>query len=140
MTAVVLDSSAALTWCFEDESTPETEALLERVRADGAAVPRLWRLEIVNALLVAERRGRLRPSRTATLVGLLSSLPVVVDDETDGRAFGDTAHLARTHGLTAYDASYLELALRRSLPLATLDRNLANAAERSGVPLALSAT
>lgn len=95
MTAVVLDSSAALTWCFEDEVTAETEALLERVRTGGAVVPRLWHLEIVNALLVGERRGRLQFGRTATLLGLLASLPIVTDDETGGRAFGDALHLAR---------------------------------------------
>jgi predicted nucleic acid-binding protein len=137
VTAVVLDSSAALTWCFEDEVTAETEALLERVRTGGAVVPRLWHLEIVNALLVGERRGRLQFGRTATLLGLLASLPIVTDDETGGRAFGDTLHLARAHALTAYDASYLELALRRNLPLATLDDGLGRAAARSGVPLVL---
>jgi predicted nucleic acid-binding protein len=138
VTAVVLDSSAALTWCFEDETTPGTEALLRQVRTDGAVVPRLWRLEIANALLVGERRAKLQASKTTTLITLLTALPIIADDETDGRAFGDTLHLARAHKLRVYNASYLELALRCGLPLATLDGDLAKAAGRSGVPLALS--
>ena len=137
MTALVLDGSAALAWCFEDETTAATEALLERVRTDGAVVPRHWRLEILNGLLMGERRSRLPSGKVIVFLDLFRSLPIATDGETDGRVFADTLHVARADKLTAYDAAYLELALRSALPLATLDRGLARAAERNGVPLAL---
>lgn len=133
MSGLVLDGSAALAWCFEDEETEATKRLRHEVRANGAIVPRLWRLEVANALLQAERRRRLTQGKTAALLGLLREMPIVIDDETDNRAFADTLHLARAHDLSAYDAAYLELALRRTLPLATLDRDLARAAKRAGV-------
>lgn len=138
MSALVLDGSAALAWCFEDEETESTRRLRNDVRARGAVVPRLWRLEIVNALLSAEAARRLMASQTTSIVNLLLEMPIVIDDETDHRAFADTLHIARANKLTAYDSAYLELALRRALPLATLDRDLARAARRNGVPLLLS--
>ena len=137
MSRLVLDGSAALAWCFEDEETEVTRNLRQEVRAKGAIVPRLWRLEIANALLVAERRGRITVGKTTSILSLLREMPIVIDDETDHRAFADTLHLARAHELSAYDAAYLELALRKALPLATLDRDLVRAARRSGVPLPL---
>lgn len=133
----MLDGSVALAWCFDDEATEDAEALLDRVRTDGAAVPRIWHLEVSNGLLIGERRARLQPSKTAAFVRLFLSLPISVDNETDHRAFADTIYIARANKLTAYDAAYLELALRRALPLATLDRDLARAAQRNGVPLLL---
>jgi len=137
VSALVLDGSATLAWCFEDEQSDKTEKLRHEVRARGAIVPRLWRLEVTNVLVNAERRGRMAPATTASLLGLLGEMPIIIDDETDRRAFGDTLHLARAHDLSTYDAAYLELAMRRALPLATLDRELARAAKRTGVPLPL---
>lgn len=133
MTAGVVDSSIALTWCFEDEASPETDRLFERVRDDGAVVPGLWHLEVANVLLQAERRGRIGRAGVARRLMLISDLPIATDQETTPRAWRETLSLARAEGLTAYDAAYLELAERRGLPLMTRDNDLGAAAKRLGV-------
>jgi predicted nucleic acid-binding protein len=133
MTEFVIDSSIALTWCFEDEATPETDALFERVRDGGAIVPGLWHLELGNVLLQAERRGRIGGPDVAARLDLIAELPISVDQETTIRAWRETLALARSERLTVYDATYLELARRRHLPLWTLDGELALAAVRRGV-------
>ena len=97
-------------------------------------VPRLWHLEIANVLLVGERRGRCTQVDTKNWLSFLSAMPIVVDGVTEARAWSDTIALARQHSLSAYDASYLELALRNGLPLATLDSQLEAAAKAVGVP------
>jgi predicted nucleic acid-binding protein len=130
---LVVDASIALTWCFEDEVTAKTEAIGTRVDAEGAMVPSLWRLEVANALLIAERRGRIDKSDVHQRLELLAGLPILVDAETDNRAWHDTLLLAQTQGLTLYDAAYLELAMRQGAELATLDRDLARAARRLGL-------
>ena len=129
----VLDNSVALTWCFEDERTPATTALLERVGEAGALAPVLWPLEALNGLLVAERRGRLDASRRQRLAGFLHALPISLDDETASQAWTTTAGLAERFALSTYDAAYLELAQRHRLPLATLDRDLRAAATALGL-------
>ncbi len=133
MSAGVVDSSIALTWCFEDEASPETEKLFERIRDDGAVVPGLWHLELGNVLLQAEKRGRITRSDVAMRLALIAELPILVDQETTLRAWREILLLARTEGLTVYDAAYLELAERRGLPLMTRDIALADAAKRLGV-------
>jgi predicted nucleic acid-binding protein len=133
VTEAVLESSIALTWCLEDEATDETEALFERVRDKGAVVPGLWRLELSNVLLQAERRGRISASDVAARLDLIAELPISIDHETTIRAWREILALARGERLTAYDATYLELAARRRLPLLTLDGDLAAAAVRRGV-------
>lgn len=133
MSGVVIDSSIALTWCFEDEASPETDALFERVRDDGAVVPGLWHLELSNVLLQAEKRGRITASDVATRLDLITELPISVDQQTTVRAWRGVLTMARTEGLTTYDATYLELAVRRGLPLLTKDNELAAAAKRLGV-------
>lgn len=130
MSAVVIDSSIALTWCFEDEASPETDALFDRVRDDGAVVPALWYLELSNVLLQAEKRGRIRAGDVMARLQLIADLPISVDQETTPRAWREILTLARTEGLTTYDATYLELALRRGLPLLTRDGDLGAAARR----------
>ena len=130
MSGVVVDSSIALTWCFEDEGSAETDAMFERVRDDGAIVPGLWHLELSNVLLQAERRGRITASDVATRLDLIAELPISVDQETTARAWREVLTMARTEGLTTYDATYLELAIRRGLPLLTKDGELAEAAKR----------
>ena len=129
----VLDNSVALTWCFEDERTPATAALLEQVGELGAQAPMLWPLEALNGLLVAERRGRLDAARRQRLAGFLRALPIVLDVDTASQAWTETARLAERFGLSAYDAAYLELARRRDLPLASLDRALRAAATVLGL-------
>jgi predicted nucleic acid-binding protein len=133
VTAGVVDSSIALTWCFEDEASPETDRLFERVRDDGAVVPGLWHLEVANVLLQAERRGRISRADVARRLMLISDLPIATDHETTPRAWRETLSLARAENLTTYDAAYLELAERRGLPLMTRDNELGAAAKRLGV-------
>jgi predicted nucleic acid-binding protein len=135
VTAFVLDASSVLAWCFEDEGGPEADALIERVAAEGAAVPVSWSLEIANGLVMGERRGRVKPAESAAFVAMIEELPIVADRATGARALHETMSLAREHGLTAYDAAYMELAMRLGLPLATGDRKLGAAAERVGVVL-----
>lgn len=133
MSAGVVDSSIALTWCFKDEASPETDRLFERVRDGGAIVPGLWHLELSNVLLQAEKRGRISRTDIALRLELIADLPISVDQETAARSWRETLTLARAEALTAYDAAYLELAVRRNLPLMTKDGELAGAAKRLGV-------
>ena len=131
----VIDSSVALTWCFAEERTAETVALLDRVTDSGATAPSLWPLEILNALLMAERRKRVDFAKRHELIDALQSLPVTLDTETAAQAWITANRLAERHCLTVYDAAYLELAQRLDLPLATLDADLRKAASALGIPL-----
>jgi predicted nucleic acid-binding protein len=133
VSALVIDSSAALSWCFEDEASPESDALFEQVRDQGAVVPGLWHLEVANVLLQAERRGRITTGDVAMRLELIAELPITTDNETTARAWREILALARAEGLTTYDATYLELAIRRGLPLQTKDEALITAAKRTGV-------
>jgi predicted nucleic acid-binding protein len=133
----VLDNSVALAWCFEDEQSPPIMALLDRVVATGAMAPLLWPLEALNGLLVAERRRRLDATKRAKLTGLLRALPITLDEETAEKSWEDTLRLAERFTLSVYDATYLELAQRRCLPLASMDRALRNAAAALGVEVLL---
>jgi len=128
----VVDSSVALAWCFIDEQTQPVMDLLDRVTETGAFAPSLWPLEALNGLLMAERRRRVDSGHRLRLAEFLRTLPVTLDSETTDHAWTTTAQLAEHHRLSAYDASYLELALRRKLPLATLDRELIKAAKALG--------
>jgi predicted nucleic acid-binding protein len=130
----VLDSSVTMTWFFEDEATSATDELLDGLNQDGRAVVAAhWALEVSNTLLMAERRKRTTIAESSEFLAILDALPIETDPHTADRASTTTLALARTHGLTLYDGAYLELAMRRSLPLATLDRDLRAAAKRTGV-------
>jgi predicted nucleic acid-binding protein len=131
----VLDCSVSLAWCFPDERAPYPQSVLDSLATTAAAVPSLWSLEVANALLVGERRGRCTSADITAWLGFLGALPIHADPQTVTRAWSDTLTLARTYNLSAYDASYLELAIRRGLPLAALDGKLKNAATAAGVPL-----
>ena len=134
MSSFVLDCSVAVAWLLEDERIPEADALLDRLEGGGeAVVPGLWRLELGNVLAGAERRGRIGATGMARCLGLLARLPIVTDRSTEQRALKEILELSRGEYLTTYDAAYLELAMRRGLQLATLDRSLARAARRAGV-------
>jgi predicted nucleic acid-binding protein len=135
----VIDNSIALAWCFEDEQTAEIMALLDRVTEVGAMAPQLWPIEALNGLLTAERRGRIDGDVRRRLARFLLELPISIDDETASRTWTTIASLAQLHGLTAYDAAYLELAVRLGLPLATRDGALVAAAQTVGVSLLLAA-
>ena len=131
----VLDASIALAWCFSDEATPVTQALLERLEVATAFVPSLWSLELANVLLGAERKQRITYAQVTEFLSLLGNLRIEVDLETGARGFHDILLLAHAEHLTSYDAAYLELAMRLGLPLATKDVSLSKAASRLGVPL-----
>ena len=133
MTALVLDASITLCWCFDEEATEATQRLLERLLHESAAVPAVWHLEVANVLALAERRRRITLADTAEFLELLATLMIDLDDETCTRAFGRALDLARSERLTAYDAAYLELAMRLGVPLATKDGPLGDAARRLGV-------
>jgi predicted nucleic acid-binding protein len=131
----VLDNSIVMAWSFEDETDEYADAVLDRLAKARAVVPALWPLEVSNALLMGERRKRSTEANTIAWTGILSALPIVIDDETNAHAWSDALNLARGHNLTAYDAGYLELAIRRGLPLATIDGKLKLAAKAVGVAI-----
>jgi predicted nucleic acid-binding protein len=131
----VLDNSIVMSWCFQDEASKYADAVLDALEASAAIVPSVWPLEVANVLLVAERKRRLSRADTTRFVSLVRSLPILVEDETPDRILGGILALAREYGLSSYDASYLDLAIRTSLPIATLDQDLRKAARRCGVPL-----
>jgi predicted nucleic acid-binding protein len=135
MPICVLDASATLPWLFEDEASPEADAILDLVNQQGAVVPALWFTEIENGLGIAERRNRLSPASVQEAINLLRGLPLILDELVPSQAFGAVLNLMRSHRLTAYDATYLELAIRRGLPLASNDRELRNAALAVGVTI-----
>ena len=135
MTRCVLDSSVALAWVLPGEGNKATEALLDEIAAAGAAAPGLWPLETANVLLYAERARRITGDERRRSLTTLAALPIHIDPDTAAQAFGRTLSLAESQGLTLYDASYLELALRLVLPLASLDKKLRQAAQASGVEL-----
>ena len=129
----VLDSSVALAWCFRDEQTPAVMELLDRVVAEGAVAPLLWPRETINGLYMAHRRRRIDSVERNKLVGFLRDLPIRMDEETAGQTWTATAELADHFRLTIYDATYLELARRRGLPLGSLDGALRQAATHLGL-------
>ena len=130
--AIVLDVSIAAAWCFPDEQADAAEQALDELPQLGGVIPGIFRYEIRNVLVVNERRGRIDQAGSARFLMRLRDLRLLQDDAHDE----DTVMaLARKHGLSAYDAAYLETALRRGDSLATLDRDLANAASTEGVAL-----
>ena len=130
MSAIVLDASLIVALLLEDEVGPDTTASLVEIEDSDAIVPQLWHSEIRNALLIAERRGRILRDQTANRLSYLSTLTIRTDQDPD---FDAAMNLARTHNLTFYDALYLELAIRRDAQLATLDSALARAAANEGL-------
>lgn len=131
--AFVLDCSVALAWCFHDEADPYADSIAARFPRVQAVVPAIWPLEVANALLMGERRKRSTSVDTAHWLAFLNALPITIADETATHLWNDILNLARGQNLSAYDAAYLELALRQGLPLATLDDKLKAAAAVVGV-------
>jgi predicted nucleic acid-binding protein len=130
---LVIDASLTVSWYFDDEATPATEAVLDTVSETGAVVPTLWRLEVANAFQSAIRRRRITPSYRDRSLNELTHMPITVDPETDVYAWTTILRLAERFSLTVYDSTYLELAQRRSLSLATLDLALQSAAKMLGI-------
>ena len=133
--SLVLDASLTLSWFFKDERTPGADAVLTEVTEKGAVVPALWRLEIANALQMAVRRKRIDANFRDAALTQLSRLSISADPDTDAYAWTVVLQLADRFQLTLYDAAYLELAGRRRLPLATLDRELRDASAALGITL-----
>ena len=129
----VLDASVALSWFFEDEASEESLRVRGRLTEERAVVPALWMYEVANAFVVASRRGRMTLDQAARAAQLLAELPI--DVEPPGRDVTDLLDLAAAHAVSAYDASYLQLASLRGIPLATLDQRLTTAAKVVGVQL-----
>lgn len=131
----VLDSSVTLSWQFEDEISPYSESILDYIENTAAAVPAIWPLEVANVLAIAERTKRITTNKISSFLAGLCLLPITVDVSSAPHIFDDVLSLARQHRLTAYDASYLDLARRLRLPLATLDAGLKRAAKAASVEL-----
>ncbi len=133
--SLVLDCSATLAWIYPNETTDAVRAVFDIIAARGCVVPTLWRLEVVNGLTVAVRRGRITPAFRAEALNVLELLSIAGDPETGTYAWTTTLQLADRFALTLYDAAYLELAQRRALPLASLDTALCAAAGALQIPI-----
>ncbi len=131
---LVLDASVVIGWAYR-EAPAMLDQLIRQVANDVACVPAHWTLEITNTLITSERRGRIRAGERDEMLAAIRSLPIRPDEETWNRAWDLIPALAVEYGLTAYDAAYLELALRLDAPLATLDQDLARAARAARVRL-----
>ena len=134
----IADSSVGVAWAAHSQASEATDQLLEKVAGGGPlVVPTLWPFEVANSLLALLRRKRILPSERDRALGALARLPLVVDDEGPRLALGRISELASEPGLSVYDATYLELAVRRKLPLASRDEALCNAAQGCRVRLLL---
>jgi predicted nucleic acid-binding protein len=134
--SLVLDSSLALAWIYADETTEAVLNIFERImNRDQAWIPALWRWEVANALQMNVRRGRHNAAFRDEALSNLACLPIRVDARAESEAWLGALVMAERHRLTVYDASYLEIAVRRKIPLATLDRDLRVAAQGEGVEL-----
>ncbi len=133
--SLVLDSSATLAWIYQDEVSDATRQIFELVANSRAWVPAIWRLEVANGLQTGVRYGRINAAYRDLALGDLALLDISIDQDTDKYAWSSTLRLADRFHLTLYDAAYLELAQRRSLPLASLDEELRAAARGLDVPL-----
>lgn len=131
----ILDASITLAWCFEDEKTPCTTTLLESLVDTSAYVPAIWSLEVGNILVGAIKRKRISYAAVIQFLEQLNNLNIHIDNETAAKGFHDIFRLAYSEGLTTYDASYLELAMRKGLALASKHIQLCNVAFRLGVPI-----
>ncbi|MDY6832520.1 MAG: type II toxin-antitoxin system VapC family toxin [Thermodesulfobacteriota bacterium] len=131
----VVDTSVVMAWCFQDESSPYADSILDRLISGVGFAPSIWPLEVGNVLLVAERKGRISEADSTRFLMLLSELPIVVEQESPERMIKEIFALARKHDLSSYDASYLDLAMRKGLALATADKSLLAAARRCKVPI-----
>ena len=131
----VVDNSVVMRWCFNDETSKYADVILDSLEVSVGFVPSIWPLEVCNVLLTAERKNRIGEADSARFIALLSELPMIVEQESPARMIKEIFARARKHNLSSYDASYLDLAMRKGLPIATLDKNLMAAAKRCKVPI-----
>ena len=130
----VLDASVALAWCFSDEATPASAELLDQLSTGSIVyVPAIWPLEVGNVLMGALKRHRISYAAITQFLDQVDSLNIQVDTETASKAFHDILALSHSEGLTTYDASYLELAMRKGIAIASKDKELCRVAIRLGV-------
>ena len=122
-----------MAWCFEDEAAGYADGVLQKLAKREAVVPAIWPLEVANVLLVGERRKRLTKADSSRFLKLLQGLPITIDVQATSRAFGDIISVARSLTISAYDAAYVELAMREGLQLATRDDSLHKAASKNGI-------
>lgn len=132
MTGIVVDASVALAWCFPDEGSDYADKVLMALNGISILVPAIWSLEVANGILAGERSKRLQQPEIQRFSTLLQNLSVVQDAQSAEENLTNVLPLAREYGLSAYDAAYLELSLRHSAPLATLDQRLHKAAQKAG--------
>ena len=125
----VVDNSVVMSWCFKDQVNAYADSVLDSFKAATAYVPSVWSLEVVNVLLAAERANLISEADSVRFINLLSQLPIQVQHEGPDKTMKDLLALARTHELSSYDESYLDLAMKKGLPLASLDKKLRVAAE-----------
>jgi predicted nucleic acid-binding protein len=133
LNGLVIDASVALAWCFQDEASDYADDVLVALEGHPVLVPALWPIEITNALLVAERRKRVKESAIRRFVELLEGLTIVMTSQSITESVANILPLAREYGLSAYDAAYLHVALRHGATLATLDNSLQKAGRKAGV-------
>jgi predicted nucleic acid-binding protein len=133
--SLVVENSIVMSWCFKDETNQYADTVLEHLAEATAFVPSIWPLEVVNVLLIAERRKRLSEADSVRFITLLSQLPIIVEHERPERMMADLLALARANNLSSYDASCLDLSMRKGLPMATLDTRLIGAARMANVPI-----
>ena len=129
----VLDSSVTMSWYFKDEANPYANDVQKALAVGGAVVPALWPLEVANILVMGDTAKRSTEAEASRWLGYLTKLPIRIDDESTRCAWSDVLHVARSYDLSAYDAAYLELAIRSGLPMASLDSQLLTAAVSAGV-------
>jgi predicted nucleic acid-binding protein len=135
MTPFVVDCSITMAWCFEDECDPYADAALGALEETEVLVPSVWTLEMANVIVVAERQRRLTKADSTRFVELLGGLRIVVEEAAREHVLTRVLGCARDFGLSAYDAAYLELAMRHGVALATTDRALRSACRKSGTRL-----
>jgi predicted nucleic acid-binding protein len=131
----VVDNSVVMSWCFQDEMSEYADSVLDCLADAQALVPGIWPLEVTNVLLMAQRKKRLGRAGSTRFLELLRSLPILVEQELPARVFAEILSLADDTGLSTYDASYLDLAMREGLPLASLDKSLRKASRNCRVSI-----
>ena len=131
----VLDCSMTMAWLFEDEQTEYSEKVLDSLNTNKAIVPTLWIYEVLNVLLVAERKKRITHTQSILFLETLKHLPIEIEDQLLLPKCESLLSSARDYHLSAYDAAYLDLAMHKGYPLASLDKQLLNAASEAGVKL-----
>lgn len=135
MKLFVLDCSVTMAWCFEDESNATSDKILASLKESKAMVPSIWPLEVINVLRVGERKKRLSASQSNTFINLLRGLPIEVDMNPIDLPNQSILEISREYSISAYDAAYLELALRKNLPLVSFDKILCEAAKNAGIEI-----